>query len=166
MDGLQGLREERRRLLGEITRLSSPVGPYPAPRAEDVWRRLRAAAAAYRLSLLPHLRAMEETLGARIQDLDADDHTMVAVTLLRSEIEHGLVELDEIEAAVLEQGLTPTRLLAATRSLAGLRSLAVVVLRLVDEVVVPRLESLLTEHEADSLADALMAYEHVLSKAS
>lgn len=166
MDGIEQLQTEHEQLRTRIESLTAPVAlTFPA-RVEDVWRRLRLTSAVLREGLLPHLGAVDDLIGRALGGIDTEDDTILAVRVLADDILRELDELDELDLLLLEHGLTAPEVLNAMRIVGGVRALAMVTLRVLDEVVLPRLEREVTVYELGSIADAVMAYEQVLADAS
>jgi hypothetical protein len=162
MAGLQRLTAEHQRLLGEISRLGGPVGPFPAPRVEDVWRRLRSAGATVRLEVLPYLEAIEEVAGTALDDLGEDVRTVAVIGILRRDLEKELAEMNHTAQDLVDDEAPPRHLLDAARSIGGACAMATSALHVLDDVLLPQLREALTDHEADALEDAMAAYERVL----
>jgi hypothetical protein len=166
MVGLQRLTAEHKRLLSEISRLGAPLGPFPAPRVEDVWRRLRSAGATVRLEVLPYLTAIEEVAGTALNDLGEDLRTVAVVRILRRDLEQELAQMDHTAQDLVDDEAPPRHLMDAARSIGAACAIATSALHVLDDVLLPQLRQAMTDHEADSLEDAMAAYERVLGDVS
>lgn len=165
MSSWDELELEHMRLADAVAHLTE-LSPYPVPRVEDVWRRLRSTVRLFHDELIPHVRAVEElSLPALVETGDTDLVAGMA-GLVRDDIEHRLRAVDQVETAVLQRGLSPADVLESVRELAALSALAAALLRFADEVVFPRLRDSLSERDLHSLSDAVLAYEHALARAS
>jgi hypothetical protein len=159
------LEVQRMRLLEAVSHLSE-LAPYPVPRVEDVWRRLRATVTIFHNELVPHLKAVEELGLPILAEAEQTDLVGGMARIARRDIEYRLREIGRVESEVLVHGLTPEHILEAVRELAALSALARVLLGFGDEVVFPQLRASLSDHDLQRLSDAVLAYEHSLAAAS
>ena len=166
MTGLDRLKTDHQRLFGEIVKLGAVLGPYRTPRVEDVWRRLQSVIATVRLEVLPHLRALEEVADILLTDLDQDRGLVRAIGLLREQLERSVADVTATEKELLDDGLTPQHMLESVQVVGAACALSTAALQLADELILPQLEALIGERDADTVADAMAAYERVLGEAS